>query len=279
MQSIEVDGQGMFETDEVFAIPYVVNLVVPRLGGGQGRRAPACHIAPPPQFVTLRHGSLHDLEFELGGGGLRVKGRVVDEEGQGMFGVPVLAYYHDGEVLDFRYSWLQQIGRVVTDEQGAFELAGLSHHPFRVQVDPQGAKRGLMGTRRLKRVPAVIDVTREQLMQTIDLGSIQVERMPLYQVEGVLVAQGPGGAERVGSLPAGRLEAELLPAEAGREAPFVEFDRRSGEFSVACDASAQGLILRWVSHRGTVMTEWSWSPTPGQVEEGVRLSLRPSGPR
>ncbi len=269
MQYLPVDAQGRFATEEVFLLPYSVTVVLP-----EGLRSACARIAPPPTFVSLEHGSILDLQIPLGGGAFQAHGRVVDTEGRPVEGLPVLAYYHDREVRDFRFSWLHRIDRVRTDEQGRYRFVGLIDYPFQVLVDPEGARRGPMDQRRLMRVPEVIDVPREQLAGEMDLGTLEVQRAQLYEVRGTLAVQGGDLGQR--RLQPGDLEltAEWHPKEWATEAPYVAVDRHEGTFVVTCEAPGERLVLTLTAQKGS-WEPWSqmFFPVPGQVETGVTLSF------
>lgn len=267
MQWLSVDANGSFVTDEVFPLPYSVNVVLPR-----GLQDPCARVAPPPQFVSLQSGSVLDLELRLGGGRAVATGRVLDTAGKPMGNVPVLAYYHDADVRDFHYSWLQAVAEVRTDALGRYRLEDLEEYPFRVVVDPEGARRGPMGGRRLMRVPEAIDVPRARLTANMDLGTLEVERARLFEVSGVVRVQAGEIASSPVKLRHLELSARWFPEELATEAPYVDLDLRTGRFVVTCEAPGERLVLSLTSRRGPgVPRSWTFYPVVGGQEEGVEL--------
>ena len=265
MQYVPVSPNGSFACEEVFPIPYALTLSIPETVSDPP-------ILPPPRLVTLEHGSLEGVELRLGPGALQARGRVVDQTGAPQAGVPVLAYYHDGEAEDFRYSWLHRITQVTTDEHGNFAINGLRRHPFRIQADPQGARQVPDRPRRLTRTPAVVDVTSDRLAEQMDVGTIELHRAQWFEVRGRLECLGVADVHRWKN----RIELDVRVDHPHPEhgQPWVAFDPGRGTFRVACETPAESMTLR-AKRKGSTGTpvEARFFPEPDGIVENVILRV------
>lgn len=258
------DRSGTFEIAGLLPFVYGVNLV--DLGPNahmEGDPVPQ----PPRQLFDLRLGSYAGVHFALGSGSRTVAGEVVDELGEPFEGVSVLAYYvgdeAHGVALPFQrtYDWTDHAFFVRTDAKGRFRVTGLGSVPIRIQVGSDEAKNGV--GRRAKFMPPPIEVAMGPGSDgPVNVGRIELERSRCFQVEGrveLLSAEHPELrlkhsrlellASPYGEQPGG--EGESAGRTWRNARPFVDYDRRTGAFTLCCDTPLDECTLSVTPARAT----------------------------
>lgn len=167
-RSTQTDDEGAFVFDEVF--PGSFRLSFPaRFNESPGRTI-------FPIELEVPEGDLLDLAWiHAGGGGGRVSGRVVDQDGEPFAGLAILAYPHKPSSEGSNsHDWSSSVGLTRTGLDGRFELSGLPLARLRLSLSSEYNLReaGGQGTPAFWVPDVEVDLSQEA---QVDVGTQVVE--------------------------------------------------------------------------------------------------------
>lgn len=280
-ESTVTDDRGYFELNGLYPILYSLRLT----GWGSALEKSRVPI-PPPQIVSLEERSVDDAWIALRPGPYSVSGRVLDEAGSPFPGLSVLAYYStpapedsDGQVPTYRYTMADCAMVTRTDSKGRFRFLGLLDHPMRVQIAPNAAGSGSHSPRLITRGPDVIEMDFSTITgRHLVLEDVSLTRSHTFEVTGSLeltAERYEGQRLRTGSMV---IEASFAqPREPDSSAwgtqliPYVDYDRKSGRFTVSCDTPNGEIVLKVFPYgREELARKYRYLPFPdGSMTEQV----------
>lgn len=176
------DAQGNFRFEPLYPGNYRLAVMVPK------GRVPEGEVwnPPPPVNVLIEGGHAHDFgQLVVGAGENRIRGRLVDQDGNGFASLPVLCF--SGEKVEEGlqpHDFGAPLATTQTDEEGFFLLDGLQAMPVQVVLTPGFTPGQALGAGH----PAMwlpnieVDLVREG--PVVEIGTFTVEESRPFEVSG-----------------------------------------------------------------------------------------------
>lgn len=179
------DSTGGFRFDDLFPGNYRLNILVTKDQAPQGE----LWNPPPPRDVRIEGGQPHDFGSLVVGAGVgRIDGRIVDQEGHGFAGLPILAFSNEpvSEGLQ-AHDFQSQLASTTTDSEGYFSLQGLELMQVQISLTPGFEPGQAMGAGHPAMWVPNLEIDLEREGPIVNVGTTTVEESRPFLIHGSVV--------------------------------------------------------------------------------------------